>query len=195
MFHVKQRVGQMITLQPLAQLDDQLLRALIVGYTTTEQYHVSKAETPDAIRFELRLLPLEQPFTKRYPPIAAEELQHYQSLAAQGHAFGAFAQGHCVGIAVTEPRLWNASLWVLDFHIAASHQRAGLGRLLMEQVAAHARANSLHCIVCETQSKNVPAIRFYRSQGFVLDGVDLSFYSEHDQELGEVAVFLKKWLV
>jgi ribosomal protein S18 acetylase RimI-like enzyme len=183
-----------VTIQPITELDEHLLQALIVGYTTTEHYRVSKEETPDTLRFELRLLPLEQPFTKRYEPVGAAELRQYQSLAAQGLALGAFEAGRCVGLAILEPRQWNASLWVLEFHIAKNYQGQGIGRLLMEAVAAHALANGLRCIVCETQTKNLRAIRFYRSLGFVLDGVDLSYYTERDQERDEVAVFLKKWI-
>jgi ribosomal protein S18 acetylase RimI-like enzyme len=184
-----------VAVEPILQLDEHLLQALIVGYTTTERYQVSREETPDSVRFELRLLPLEQPFTKRYAPVGAAELQQYQTLAAQGHALGAFEAGQCVGLAILEPRQWNASLWVLELHIATNYQGQGIGRALMEAVEVHALANGLRCIVCETQTKNVPAIRFYRALGFVLDGVDLSFYTEHDQERDEVAVFLKKWLV
>ncbi len=185
----------MVTIRPITTLDAHLLEALIVGYTTTERYRVSKEETPNSVRFELRLLPLEQPFTKRYAPVGAAELQQYQDLAAQGHVLGAFEAGQCVGLAILEPRQWNASLWVLEFHIAINSQGQGIGRVLMAAVAAHALASGLRCIVCETQTRNVPAIRFYRALGFALDGVDLSYYTEHDQERDEVAVFLKKWLV
>ncbi len=184
----------MVSIQPISELDERLLHELIVGYTTTVHYQVSRTETADSICFELRLLPLEQPFIKRYEPVGAVEVQQYQALAAQGHVFGAFDGSLCVGIAVTEPRLWHASLWVLEFHVASSYRGQGIGHHLMEAVLAHARANALRCVVCETQSKNVPAIRFYRSLGFALDGVDLSLYTDHDLERDEVAIFLKKWL-
>lgn len=62
----------------------------------------------------------------------------------------------------------------------------------MSAVEAHARDEGLRCIVCETQSSNVPAIRFYRALGFTVDAVDLSLYSNDDIERGEVAVFMKK---
>jgi ribosomal protein S18 acetylase RimI-like enzyme len=46
----------------------------------------------------------------------------------------------------------------------------------------------------ETQNTNVPAIRFYRSLGFHLEGIDVSFYSNDDLTSGEVALFLKRRL-
>jgi ribosomal protein S18 acetylase RimI-like enzyme len=52
----------------------------------------------------------------------------------------------------------------------------------------------MRVLVCETQSTNVPAIRFYRALGFVLEGLDLSLYSNHDYPDGEIAIFMKRYL-
>ena len=48
--------------------------------------------------------------------------------------------------------------------------------------------------MCETQTTNVPAIDFYRSVGFEVGGIDLSYYSNDDVQAGEVALFLKRKL-
>ena len=185
----------MVDIRPMAQLDAALLQTLIVGYTTTAIYAVKKEESPEFTRFELRLVPLERPKKKRYPALTAETLERYQALARQGHTFGAFISDSCVGIALTEIHAWNASLWVHEFHVAAAQQGQGIGRRLMETLTQHAQAHGLRCQVCETQTTNVPAIRFYRAMGFVLDGIDLSYYTNEDAEREEIAVFLKKKLV
>ncbi len=182
----------MAVIRPLSSIDASLLERLITGYTSTEVYRVTRAETPDTVHFELRLTPLEYPFVKRYPPLDATELQRYRDLAAAGNAFGAFDGETCVGIAICEPQRWNSSLTVWEFHIAPDFQRQGAGRALMSAVEAHARDEGMRCLVCETQSSNVPAIRFYRALGFIIDAVDLSLYSNGDIERGEVAVFMKK---
>lgn len=62
----------------------------------------------------------------------------------------------------------------------------------MAAVEGHARAAGLHRIVCETQTTNIPASRFYRALGFTVDGVDISMYSNDDIERGEVVVYLRK---
>lgn len=49
-------------------------------------------------------------------------------------------------------------------------------------------------LVCETQTTNTPAIQFYRALGFVIDGLDLSLYTNHDREHGEVAIFIRRQL-
>jgi hypothetical protein len=37
-------------------------------------------------------------------------------------------------------------------------------------------------------------MRFYRSMGFTLDGIDLSLYSNDDYPDGEVAIFMKRYV-
>ncbi len=182
----------MAVIRPLSSIDATLLERLITGYTSTEIYRVTREETPDSIRFELRLTSLEQPFVKRYPPLGSSEIERYRDLAAAGQSFGAFDGETCVGIALCEPQRWNNSLAVWEFHVTPEFQGQGIGRALMGAVEAHARAEGMRCIACETQSTNVPAIRFYRALGFTVDAVDVSLYTNEDIERGEVAVFMKK---
>jgi ribosomal protein S18 acetylase RimI-like enzyme len=178
----------------LLAINAALLGELIVGYTTTEVYEVSRVETPEHTGFDLRLALLKRPFVKQYPHLEHATIERYVALAAQGHCFAAFADGRCVGIALTEPQMWNRSLWVHEFHVAASQHGRGVGRRLMETLITEAHASGLRCVGCETQSTNVPAIRFYRAMGFALEGIDLSFYSNRDRERGEVAVFMRRLL-
>ncbi len=182
----------MIVIRPLSSIDAALLERLITGYTSTEMYRVTRAETADTTHFELRLTLLEYPFVKRYPALDATELQRYRDLAAAGQAFGAFEGETCVGIALCEPQRWNSSLSVWEFHITPECRGQGVGRALMAAVETHARNEGMRCLVCETQTTNVPAIRFYRALGFTVDAVDVSLYANDDIERGEVAVFMKK---
>jgi ribosomal protein S18 acetylase RimI-like enzyme len=63
----------------------------------------------------------------------------------------------------------------------------------MQEVVSHATSlRQVRCLGLETQTSNVPAIQFYRRMGFCIEGLDLSFYSNEDQERGEVAIFMKK---
>lgn len=181
----------MSDIRQLFSIDQSLLERLITGYISTEAYQVVKDETPDLVRFELRLISLGTPFVKRYP-LDAQMIVQYSALAAAGHAFGAFADERCEGIAICEPRQWNSSLHVHEFHVAPAFHRQGIGRALMAAVEEHARAEGMRRLALETQTSNAPAIRFYRALGFTLDAVDISFYSGDDLARGEVAVFMKK---
>ena len=74
------------------------------------------------------------------------------------------------------------------------YHRQGIGRALMTQVVEKAIHDKFRIVYLETQNTNVKAIRFYRALGFSLDAIDLSFYTNHDVENGEVAFFMKKEL-
>ena len=65
----------------------------------------------------------------------------------------------------------------------------------MDRISSRARSQGFRIVVCETQNTNVPAIDFYRRVGFEFEGVDLSFYTNDDALIGEVAVFMKLKLV
>jgi hypothetical protein len=112
----------MVVVQPFRELDEHLLKRLIVGYTTSAVYQVSKTETSEHTSFELRLVPLEHPLVKQYQHLDAETVQRYINMARQGHSFGAYVDDECVGIALTEPHTWNASLWIQEFHVAREYR-------------------------------------------------------------------------
>jgi ribosomal protein S18 acetylase RimI-like enzyme len=184
----------MLTIQPLTQIDQPVLQRLIMGYETEEIYWVTKSETDALTTFELRLISLPQRLVKRYTHQDHATAQRYAALVQSGSCFAAYDAGQCVALAICEAQSWNASLSIWEFHVAPSHQGQEVGRRLMETVADHARSQSLRLLVCETQSTNVPAIRFYRALGFVLDGLDLSLYTNEDYPDGEIALFMKRYL-
>lgn len=188
----------MIDIRPLNSLDPADLLRLITGYVSDARYRVSKTETGGHFALALDLLPLPEPYVKRYEQPDTETLEHYLQVPRHGFSFGAYDDdadgGSCVGIALAEPRDWNRSLWVWEFHVAERHRGRGAGLKLMEALALKARGARLRTIVCETQNTNVPAIRFYRKAGFRIEALDLSYYSNDDFPEGEVAVFMKKRL-
>lgn len=186
----------MTDIRPLTQLADDDLRSLIVGYTSQHRYQVDRtpadAQSPALLSLTLTRVPLQQPYVKRYAPLEEEDLAHYHGLPAGGFCFGAYADGNCVALALAEPQDWNRSLHVLELHVAPHCHRQGIGARLLEAVEDAGRAAGLRTLVCETQNTNVPAIDFYRRQGFTVDGIDLSLYSNDDFPDGEVALFMKK---
>jgi ribosomal protein S18 acetylase RimI-like enzyme len=184
----------MVSIQPLTQLEDDQL-TLIAGYTTRSAYVVEKSEQEEQTSITLRLVSFASPEQNRFDPPAEDMVALYREAATKGFCFAAYEGEQMVGIALAEAQKWNRSLWVWEFHIAPSHQGRGIGRQLMERLVEAAKAAGLRIIVCETQSTNVPAIRFYRRVGFTIEGIDLSYYSNEDMEPGRgVAVFMKRRL-
>lgn len=184
----------MLTIQPITHVERAVLQRLIIGYETDEIYRVTRSETETVTTIEVRLTSLPERFVKRYSPVDDATAQRYAAMAQTGHSFAAYDDGQCVALAIGEAQDWNGSLMIWEFHVAPSHHGQGLGRRLMEGVAEHARSQQLRVLVCETQSTNVPAIRFYRALGFVLDGIDLSLYTNQDYPDGEIAIFMKRYL-
>ncbi len=86
----------------------------------------------------------------------------------------------------------DAAVW--EFHVAEAYQRRGIGRHLMDALTEKARFAGLRVITLGTQNTNLPAIDFYRAVGFELDGIDLSYYTNHDMTDFEVALFMKRKL-
>lgn len=184
----------MLTIQSITHIDQSVLQHLIIGYETDEIYRITKSETDAMTIFEVCLTSVPQRFVKRYSPLDSATSQRYAAIVQAGHSFAAYDEGQCIALAIGEVQEWNGSLMIWEFHVAPSHQGQGIGRRLMETVADHAQSQRLRVLVCETQSTNVPAIRFYRSLGFVLDGIDLSLYTNQDYPDGEVAIFMKRYL-
>ena len=160
---------------------------------STARYRVRKAEIARAVCFTLDRQELSEPFEKRWT-VSEADFRRYGDVVGQGMSFAAY-DGECmVGVAIAEPAGWNRSLWIREFGISSPYRRQGVGRRLIDRVALHAVKESLRVLVCETQTSNVPAIDFYRSVGFEVAGIDLSYYSNDDVQAGEVALFLKRKL-
>ncbi len=183
------------TLRALTFADLPAALALIEGYVATDRFVVDRGEDRgedrDVVTLTLRRETLATPFVKRYAPLDRETLAHYLAVPTQGYSVAAYLDDVCVGFALAEPRAWNRSLWLHEFHVAAEHRRGGVGRRLMNAVFDRARESGLRCVACETQTTNVPAIDFYRRMGFRVDGIDVAFYSNDDLSGGEVAVFMR----
>lgn len=180
-----------IKIEPIHQIDKADIERLNFGYTSQEKYVVCKQEHPEHTVFQLELIKLEQPYIKRWETDDAEYELLCQAVSA-GFSWAAYDGSEMIGIVIGEPRHWNRSLWVWEFHVTPSHQGRGIGRRLMDVVYAAAHEANLRTLICETQNTNIPAITVYCKLGFEIEGVDLSYYTNDDIESGEVAIFMKR---
>jgi ribosomal protein S18 acetylase RimI-like enzyme len=183
-----------IIFRTLKDINPDMLNSIITGYTSDAKYAVKRVEAENTTGFMLELVPLNLPYVKVYGPMDAEAFEHHQAALQQGLSFGVYDDERLVGLALAEARHWNQSLWINEFHIAESHRGKGIGHRLMEWVIEEGKLRNLRVVGCETQTTNVPAIRFYRRMGFVLDGIDLSLYTNDDWPDGEIALFMKRKL-
>jgi ribosomal protein S18 acetylase RimI-like enzyme len=184
----------MIEIRSLTSLSEDEMQEIAGGYTSPARYAVRKEESVERTVITLELTQLDSPYIKHWERSDAQEFKRYQQYVAEGYSLGAYEGDRLVGIALAEPRRWSRSLWVWEFHVAETHRRRRIGRLLMDAMVEKAHQAGFRNIGLETQSTNVPAIAFYRAVGFEIEALDLSFYTNTDAIDGEVAIFMKrKW--
>ena len=179
----------------MPRFDAERFQAIASGYTTTDIYRVKWVDAPEQTSFTLTREALSEPRVFRFP-LGDDEAAHYRALVPGEYCLAAYDGDEVVGVAIAEGQGWNNVLWVWDFHVAGAYRGQGIGRRLMDDLAAKATVAGLRAIVCETQNTNTPAIGFYRAVGFVLEGIDISYYTNEDMSPDRnVAIFMKRRLV
>jgi ribosomal protein S18 acetylase RimI-like enzyme len=106
-------------------------------------------------------------------------------------AFVAEADGAIVGFARVASPAWNGRAAISDLYVSAPRRGQGVGRALLDALAASARASGARCLFVETQNVNYPAVQFYHATGFYLCGLDESFYDPIEFP-GEFALFFAR---
>ncbi|MCB9436957.1 MAG: GNAT family N-acetyltransferase [Anaerolineales bacterium] len=94
-----------------------------------------------------------------------------------------------VGVLDAAIEEWRRVLWIWNIMMDVSVRGRGIGRRLVENSIAWAERYRLRAVMLETQTNNAPACRFYARMGFQLVGINQVFYTNHDIERGEVALF------
>lgn len=163
------------------------------GYTSDARYEVRRTETGGRTTITVELIQLERPYFKIWPCTGDFTAELSEALN-HGMSLGAYVEDRLVGVAIAQPRSWNNTLWIETIHINAGHRGMGIGTRLMQGIESIAREKGFRIIGLETQNTNAPAIAFYRKMGYVLDGFDVSFYSNNNNFEGEIAFFMKKHL-
>lgn len=82
--------------------------------------------------------------------------------------------GEIRGYAVLMPVLDEAEL--LNIGVAVGQQRKGLGRMMLSEILALARARNLRRVFLEVRASNTAALALYRSSGFSGIGVRRGYY-------------------
>lgn len=163
------------------------------GYESGQYYRVAKTETEERLVISLELVPRASGYVKQWGD-GPSDTERRREIVGKGLSYGAFIGERMVGALLMEKRDWNNSLHIEDVEVMPDWRGRGVGRLLMARSDEVARELGVRAVSLETQNTNVPAIRFYRRNGYEIDCVDLSLYTNHDTEDGEVAIIMKKKL-
>lgn len=84
---------------------------------------------------------------------------------------------------------WNGYAYIEDIAIDKRFRRCGVGKALMEQAIAWAKAKALAGIMLEAQDVNVAAARFYAAMRFQIGGFDRLLYSAIPKVAHEIAIY------
>jgi ribosomal-protein-alanine N-acetyltransferase len=87
---------------------------------------------------------------------------------------------------------WHVTdeIHLLNVAVDPAARRAGVGRALVEEVIAYARAHAAIKILLELRASNHPALALYRSLGFSQFNVREKYYSDNDENGIEMVLSL-----
>jgi len=162
---------------------------IMMKYTTEEYFDMEASGDNDFFQVQMVKKKFDAPVTH-----TPEEYDFpdslYQEHWEKAEAFGIVAEKDgkkellaCIEIC---PEEWSNRLMVTELWVADDLHRQGIGTRLMNLAKEQAKIQRRRAIILETQSCNVRAIAFYRSQGFELIGFDTCCYTNTDVERHEV---------
>ncbi len=162
---------------------------ILMRYTTEEYYDLEITESADTFQIRLVKKKFDMPVTH-----TPEEYDFpdglYQDHWEKAEAFGIVSEEigekrlrACIEIC---PEEWSNRLMVTELWVEDQLHRKGIGTRLMDLAKEKAREQGRRAVILETQSCNVRAIAFYRSQGFELIGFDSCCYTNRDIERHEI---------
>ena len=163
------------------QLDRQAYaqHKLVFRYTTKSYYEVYRA--PDQIfSFQLVRQELEEEVEKEFEGILFAEYLEEPSV------YGLSAGNQIVGFLEIARESWHNRLRITELLVETEFRGQGYGSKLIDKAKDIMRTEGYRELVLETQSCNTPAIDFYLKNGFIVNGLDLSCYSNEDIEKKEV---------
>lgn len=110
----------------------------------------------------------------------------YADYREHPYAWGILEDGALVAAMETDPETWSNRLRITEIWVKEELRGRGIGHAFMEIAKEQARRERRRAIVLETQSRNLPAIAFYRKEGFTLIGLDACAYTNEDPKRQEV---------
>jgi ribosomal protein S18 acetylase RimI-like enzyme len=103
-------------------------------------------------------------------------------------------EGQVVGLVIVLIHGFNNAGEVTDLGVHLPFRRRGIGAALMQRALDFARMKNLRGVWVEPQNDNADAIEFYLSLGFRLAGFNDRMYSNRDDELQQITLFMTKEL-
>ena len=162
---------------------------ILMKYTTEEYYDLETSVSEDGFRVQMVKKKFETPVThtpEEYDFPDSLYQDHWEKAEAYGIVCEKNGKKELLACIELCPEEWSNRLMVTELWVSDSLQRQGIGTRLMNLAKEQAKLQGRRAIILETQSCNVRAIAFYRSQGFELIGFDSCCYTNRDVERHEI---------
>lgn len=150
-------------------------------YTTNYYYDI---EIDQNEIFSIKLV--KKPYKEEVSKSFAGKL--YQDWLEEPSAFLLSKEGKPLGYLEVDKESWSNRLRITELLILEEYRYLGYGTILIDKAIDIARKENLREIILETQSCNSKAMDFYMKNGFKVNGMDLSCYSNSDVEKREVRI-------
>lgn len=148
-------------------------------YKTSQYYHV---EIDREEVFSLRLI--KRSFDMELEKGFDAEL--YPDYLEDGRAFEFIDNGNTIGYIEIDRESWNNRLRITELLVLDKYRNSGYGSRIMDRIKDIGKDEGFRELILETQSCNSNAIDFYIKNGFTVNGIDLSSYTNEDVEKKEV---------
>jgi GNAT superfamily N-acetyltransferase len=167
---------------PPGQLDQ--YARLPIAFEVASVFDVGE-ETTDTVLLRQRFI--QQPYLKDYDSIEGASPASWPSLFGEfeWQMFAAKVNNELVGgaLAFVHPRDGERMMVLHDLRVSFDARRKGVGRALFRTAESWGRAKGCTALEVETQNINVPACKFYDSQGCKLREINRAAYAELPHEI------------
>ncbi|MBK8552199.1 MAG: GNAT family N-acetyltransferase [Ignavibacteria bacterium] len=160
------------------------------GYSTNTIYQIITDDKDGEISFTLKFRELNEPFVKTYP-VNNDSILNYNDLISEGLSLSAFDDNVLTGVLVACRREWNNSIWIEFIEVAEAYRNKGIGTQLLTKLYNNLKGSGFRIIELETQNTNMPAIKFYRKNGFNITGLNTKLY-DFPGNNEETALYMSK---
>lgn len=181
-----------IQIRTMRKRDIPGLAAIRATFVSPTVLRVRKRIFDIQVTWELIEEVLPEPYDKREAyNLTPRDLEEISSRLSRKDCLEWVAEddGKLVALYDLETMAWNNTGWLWNLLVDVDYRRRRLGSRLFSKGIEWARKRNLRAIIIETQTNNVPACRFYVNRGCHVVGINDHYYTNHDLELGEVAVF------
>lgn len=151
---------------------------------TTKYYYDVEIDQSEIFSIKLVKKPFEKEISKRFTG------KLYEDWLENPSAYLLSKDGVTLGYLQVDRESWSNRLRITEILILEDFRAKGYGTILINKAKEIAREEGFREIILETQSCNTKAIGFYLKNGFKVNGIDLSCYSNNDVDKKEVRLEL-----